>query len=505
LIHRATNGLKLTSCYYQFYYMRRSYLFVVAISLFSLSPVLSQENLKRDKIAEFEKGLPLGVIFKDSTQTTFDILQRMRHYQVPSVSIVVIDGGQITWAKAYGSREVASESKADVNTLYQTASISKAVNAIAVLRLAQEGKISLQKDIREYLTSWKLPENNFSKSKIITISQLLSHTAGLGTGGFFGYQITDTIPNLNQILDGIRPANSDAVRSINAPGRDYFYSGGGTTLIRKILEDKLKTNYSLVMQTTVLDPLGMKRSTYSQPLQASEVNYGRGYIGDGQVVPGGYHIFPELAPDGLWSNATDIGKVIVEIQKSLKGKSTYLKKIATQKMFANVLPSSNYTLGFVVEKKLGETYFSHRGANYGYRSVFYGSMESGKGIVVLTNSENGEMLINEIVNSVAVVYNWKGFYNPVVKELVKVDDALIEQVIGNYSSGEAKFPITLDNGKLMMTGNAPEQLFYVGNHTFFLLSNPNIQVQFSSSNGSESFDVLELKENGKLLIKAIKS
>ncbi|KQN36154.1 hypothetical protein ASE92_08480 [Pedobacter sp. Leaf41] len=485
--------------------MRRSYLYVLAISLFSLSPVFSQENLQRDKIAEFEKGLPLGVIFKDSIQTTFNILERMKHYKVPSVSIAVIDGGRIIWSKAYGNRELSSESKADVNTLYQTASISKSINAIAVLRLAQEGKISLEKDIREYLTSWKVPENNFSKSKKITISQLLSHTAGLGTGGFFGYQINDTIPNLNQILDGIHPANSDAVRSINAPGNEYYYSGGGTTVIRKILEDKLKTNYSSLMQTTVLNPLRMKRSTYSQPLQASALNYARGYIGDGQAVPGGYHIFPELAPDGLWSNATEIGAVIIEVQKSLKGKSTYLNKTTTQKMFTKVLPSSNYTLGFVVEKKPGETYFSHRGANYGYRSVFYGSMESGKGIVVLTNSENGEMLINEIVNSVAIVYNWKGFYGPLVKELVKIDDALIKQVIGNYTSGEAKFPITLDNGKLMMTGNAPEQLYHVGNHTFFLLSNPNIQVQFSSSNGSENFDVLELKENGKLLIKANKT
>ena len=202
--------------------MRRSYLFVLAISLFSLSPVFSQENLKRDKIAEVENGLPLGVIFQDSIQTTLNILERMQHYQVPSVSIAVIDGGRIIWAKAYGNREIKSESKADVNTLYQTASISKSINAIAVLRLAQEGKISLHKDIREYLRSWKFPENNFSKSKIITLSQLLSHTAGLGTGGFFGYQITDTIPNLNQILDGIRPANSDAVRSINAPGQEYF-------------------------------------------------------------------------------------------------------------------------------------------------------------------------------------------------------------------------------------------------------------------------------------------
>jgi len=481
----------------------RSLLILLIISS-CIQNVFSQQQTKRSKIADVENGLPLGVVFQDSSEIKYNILDRLKFYKVPSVSIAVVDDGKIIWSKAYGKRDIASVSDADVNTIYQTASISKAVNALAVLKLSQEGKISLQKDIRQYLKSWALAENKFSTAKI-TIANLLSHTSGLGTGGFFGYKITDTIPTLNQILSGIKPANSDPVQSINFPGAEYSYSGGGTTLIRKILEDQFKTNYASLMQTTVLNPLSMNRSTYNQPLEKTEKNFASGYIGDAQVIEGGYHVFPELAPDGLWSNANDIAKFILSIQKSLKGETALLQKQTALKMFSRVIPSSNYTLGFVVEDKRGEKYFSHRGANYGYRSVFYGSMNNGKGVVVLTNSENGEMLINEIVNSVAITYHWKEFYNPPVKKLVRTDPALINDVLGKYANGEANFTITNNNGKLEMTGNSAEPLYYVGNHRFFLLSSPDIEVVFSSSDGGNRYDVLELIEKGNVIIKAVKS
>jgi len=482
----------------------RSLLLLLIISTYSLT-VFSQEENKKNKITEVENGLPLGVVFQDSSEIKYNIVDRMKFYKVPSVSIAVVNNGKIIWSKAYGKREVASVSPADVNTIYQTASISKSINAFAVLKLVQEGKISLEKDIREYLTTWELPNNKFSTSRKITLANLLSHTSGLGTGGFFGYKITDTIPSLNQILSGTKPANSDPVQSINFPGAEYFYSGGGTTLIRKILEDRFKTNYASLIQTNVLTPLNMKRSTYNQPLQKAEHNFASGYVGDVQVIDGGYHVFPELAPDGLWSNANDIAKFILSIQKSLKGENALLQKQTALQMFSKVIPTSNYTLGFVVEDKDGEKYFSHRGANYGYRSVFYGSMKTGKGIVVLTNSENGEMLINEIVNSVAVTYDWKNFYNPPIKKLVIADPALVKDVVGKYSNGEANFTINNINGKLEMIGNSAESLHYVGNHRFFLLSSPNIEVVFSSSDGGRIYDALELIENGNVLIKALRN
>lgn len=478
---------------------------LLLITSIQFTKVCAQGREKDDKRLTVENGLPLGVIFQDSAETKYNIIDRMTFYKVPSVSIAVIDNGKIVWSKAYGKREIALDQEANVNTIYQTASISKAVNAFAVMKLVQDGKISLEQDVRQYLKSWRFPENKFSTSRKITLANLLSHTSGLGTGGFLGYSVMDSIPSLNQILGGIRPANSDPVVSINYPGVEYFYSGGGTTLIRKVLEDRFNTDYASLMGTTVVKPLKMKRSAYNQPLSAYEQNFASGYAGDGQVIEGGYRLFPELAPDGLWSNANDIAKLIVSIQHSLSGKSSILKKESALKMLENVLPGSNYTLGFVVEDKGDEKYFSHRGANYGYRSVFYGSMNTGKGVVILTNSENGEMLINEIANSVAIAYNWGKFYNPPIKRLVKTDLDLIKDVVGKYTAEGAEFTVTVNNGKLEMIGNSTESLYYIGNHRFFLRSSPSIEVVFSNSGGGKICNVLELKENGKILIRAVRA
>lgn len=112
------------------------------------------------------------------------------------------------------------------------------------------------------------------------------------------------------------------------------------------------------------------------------------------------------------------------------------------------------------------------------------------------------MLINEIVNSVAVTYDWNGFYNPPIKKLVVADPALIKEVVGIYSNGESIFTINNIDGKLEMTGNSAESLHYIGNHRFFLLSSPDIEVVFSSSDGGRIYDALELIENGNVLIKA---
>lgn len=81
-------------------------------------------------------------------------------------------------------------------------------------------------DINNYLVRWKFPYHSISKNKKITVYNLLSHTAGLDIHGFPGYEITDTLPTIQQILDGQRPANTKAVRSLFEPGKQYKYSGG---------------------------------------------------------------------------------------------------------------------------------------------------------------------------------------------------------------------------------------------------------------------------------------
>src|SRR5690606_14030516 len=131
---------------------------------------------------------------------------------------------------------------------------SKSVNALCVMKLVEEGKLSLDTDIRSYLKSWTFPDNEFSQNQPITLANLLSHTAGLNVHGFRGYPAGDSLPNLNQILNGQRPANNPAIKPIFKPGIKYEYSGGGTVIIRKILEDNIASNYTSLLASKVFKP-----------------------------------------------------------------------------------------------------------------------------------------------------------------------------------------------------------------------------------------------------------
>lgn len=480
---------------------------LVIISFLSVYSLSGQKN----KISAFENGLTetRPVIFEDSLINHYNILDRMKFYKVPSVSIALISNGKIEWARAYGFADAEDKRPANIHTLYQAASISKSVNALGIMKLVQKGKLSLTTDIRNYLKTWTFPENEFSRGKTITLKHLLSHTAGFGVRGFYGYSVKDSLPSINQILDGQQPANNAAVRPVMEPGKQFEYSGGGSTIIRKILDDNISENYDSLMQSIVLQPLKMTRSSFARPLSAKQRNHAFAYDKDMRVVAGNYYIYPEQAAGGLWSTATDIARFIIAVQASLKnGSSAILGKNEAVEMLTPVLPNSTYALGFGIDTRGGEKYFRHDGENYGFTSSYYGSFTTGKGVVILTNAhpENGRPLIAEILNSIAVNYDWKGFYQPLVKKLVAVPDHWLNQYAGDYYSEnpEMKISITRKDNGLELTARRPEKMYATGLNTFFLLSSPGDTCIFSSSGNNGTIDIFEVKQNDKTLIKARK-
>ena len=150
------------------------------------------------------------------------LTERMKKYNINGVSIAVIHNYQIEWAKGYGFADVSEKRPVTENTLFQAASISKSLNSLGVLKLVQEKKLDLNTDINKYLVTWKFPYDEKSNNKMITLSALLSHTAGLTISGFPGYAEKEPLPTIPQILDGQKPANTAAVRSFAERGGKSF-------------------------------------------------------------------------------------------------------------------------------------------------------------------------------------------------------------------------------------------------------------------------------------------
>jgi len=355
---------------------------------------------------------------------------RMAFYNANAVSIAVIKDYKIEWVKAYGFADVSEKRLATPQTLFQAASISKSINSLGILKLVQEGKLGLDDDINDYLKTWKFTYDATSNGKKITIANLLSHKAGLSVHGFGGYEKGKELPTTIQILDGLKPSNSSAVRSVFEPGSKFEYSGGGTTISQLILENTTGEKYEDYMLNNVLIPLGMRNSSYNQPPSKDKENLLATAYENGKEVKGKYHIYPEKAAAGLWTNPTDLANYIIETQLSLQGKSN---KILSKERSKERLENN---FGVFLNDYKGTKYFIHDGKNEGFISVYIGSLEEGNGAVVMTNGSNMK-LIFEIVNGIASLNQWKNF--PVESQTESISLTIKKAAEKNIDKGIALY------------------------------------------------------------------
>jgi len=162
------------------------------------------------QIKRVEQGLLPPVLIKGDP--SWSIEERMKQWKVPGLSVAVVKDFKVEWARTYGVKDIETKEPVTTETLFQAGSISKPVAAMVALKRVQDGKISLDENINNKLQTWKLPDNEFTAKKKVTLANLLSHTAGLTVHGFPGYAVDEKIPTLPQVLDGSEPANTAAVR-----------------------------------------------------------------------------------------------------------------------------------------------------------------------------------------------------------------------------------------------------------------------------------------------------
>lgn len=360
------------------------------------------------RIRQVEQGLlPLDAP-RDQTPPTTSIEERMRHYCVPGVSVAVIQNGRIEWARGYGVMEVGGAQPVDTATLFQAASISKPIAAIAALRLVEQGHLALDEDVNARLTSWRVPENEHTHEEKVTLRRILSHTAGLSVSGFRGYAQGEPVPTLTQVLDGRSPANSPPVRVGAGPGSTQRYSGGGYSVAQLLMSEVSGRSFADVMSELVLHPAGLVHSTFVQPLPESLASRAAaGHASDGTPIAGQWHVYPEQAAAGLWSTPSDLARLVIEIQRSAAGhEGGMLSPAMTRQMLTR--HGGSYGLGFNLAGEGEGRIFRHSGANMGFRAQLAAYTETGQGAVVMTNSDAGEELMSEILRSIAETYGWPG-------------------------------------------------------------------------------------------------
>jgi CubicO group peptidase (beta-lactamase class C family) len=335
-----------------------------------------------------------------------EVAHQMQRLGVPGVSLAVINDYAIEWAQGYGVREAGGNAPVDSETLFQAASVSKPVAALAALRLVEEGTLGLDEDVNTRLTSWKVPANEFTAAQKVTLRRLLSHSAGMTVHGFGGYSAFDPIPTLLEVLDGVPgKSNSEPIRVVITPGAQFEYSGGGYCVVQQLLMDVTGKPFPDLMRTAVLAPLDMQRSTYEQPLPESRrTAAATAHLQNCQPLVGGWHTHPEMAAAGLWTTPSDLARVAVEIQSAWAGRPSQIISSRPAKEMLTPQPGG-WGLGISTHGEGKDTWFDHGGSNVGFICQLIANV-AGQGAVVMTNSDNGGELTLAIVNALAQEYNW---------------------------------------------------------------------------------------------------
>ena len=404
-------------------------LWVVALTIFG---GCGTSNPRDVQFARVEKNLLPPVLIEG--EEPYNLADRMAFYKVPGVSIAVIKDFTIDGIKHYGVRDAELGEPVTDSTLFCVGSLSKAAAAATILHLVDQGHIGLDDNVNDHLKSWKVPENEFTKKSAVTLRRLMNHSGGLMHSPPHAYA-PDQMPTLTQYLNGEPPLNVKPTVVDYEPGTMFKYANAGFSALQIMAEDMSGEPYAVFARQVLFDPLGMKYSTFEQPLPREKEQYAAaGHKTNGMVNEIKRYAYPSETAGGLWTTAGEYARFIIEIQRALKGQSNMIMSQELAHQMTSPQEAKEYGLGVFMTYTDSVTYFSHIGDARGFIAGFVAHPTAGYGTVVTTNSNNGMALINEIVSGVAKVYGWQTLLPP-THARYKLEDNVKAQYVGRYRIG----------------------------------------------------------------------
>ncbi len=358
-----------------------------------------------------ESGLPLPV-----WEAKGKIEDRMKMFNVPGLSMAVINNFEVEWAKCFGVKDTRTQEEVTLDTLFEGGSTSKTLTATAVLNAVKKGILDLNKNINDKLISWKVPESKFTKDAHVSLQHLLTHTAGINRPDSMFSTEREKVPTIDQVLNGEPPALNDPVEVCFTPGTDHMYSNLGYIIIQKLIEDITGKKLFETMKEIIFSPLNMRDSTFEFPStaelkQKSIVPHDK----DGKAQETGLH--PGVSGHGgILTTPIDLSKFLVELMKSYNGKSNKIlsHKIAKKMLSAQLeLDPSKYFgwtgqgLGIFLVEEEDKMLITHPGTNMpGATCMMIANPKTGQGAVIMANGINGEMLNIQILYAIVKEYSW---------------------------------------------------------------------------------------------------
>ncbi|NBW37799.1 MAG: tetratricopeptide repeat protein [Cytophagia bacterium] len=416
---------------------------LLLLTLFA-GQVFAQPKSLSERVKQVENNLIPFVPVKGFKG--WNIIDRMKYYKVPGVSIAVIKDYKIDWAKGYGLADTSKNIPVTTETMFSAGSISKFLMAVTALKMVENGQLKLDEPINNYLISWKIAENDFTKKTPITLRMLLSHSAGTSQASYFGFTPSQPLPTIIEILSGAKISETRPVVVNSEPNKEFRYSGGGSMIAQLALMDISKKDFSQLTHDLLFEKLGMNNSTFEQPVPSKFIAQCAWAYSSASWFKGMPYVYPQQAAAGLYTTPTDLAKFFIDVQKSYIGKGKVLSQAMTKQMLT---PQQNVSDGsykeqigvgpFLIQRSDNQdpngVYFEFTGVNAGFLAYGIASVTNGNGVMIMLNSgDDVNGLGKEIRRAVAKVYNWTNFLPTEIQPL-SLTEAELNKLTGRYRMG----------------------------------------------------------------------
>lgn len=331
------------------------------------------------------------------------IEESMLRWNIPGMSVAVIEDGKITHLKGYGVKKIGNQSSVDQNTLFAIASNSKAFTGLSIAILERDGILKLDDKVSDYIPDIKLYEN--VPTNLLTIKDVLTHRIGIGT--FHGDFITwGTIYSEKELINKLQ-----YLKPVFDFRSGYGYFNAGYTIAAEVMKILTGKSWGEFVQENILKPLEMNSTltSVSQLKNFDNVAAPHTFNYEYKMVPVPWRNIDNIAAaGGLISSANDMAKwVSMQINLGMfNGNEIFSKKlILSTHIPYNIIPSpshgmgritnrhfNTYGLGWGIADYKGELYIEHSGGYDGMLSRTAFLPDKKFGLVILTNNDQNEVI-----------------------------------------------------------------------------------------------------------------
>ncbi|PWB70254.1 MAG: hypothetical protein C3F07_17340 [Anaerolineales bacterium] len=353
----------------------------------------------------------------------------LKSYDVPGLAFVMVKDGEVFFSKGYGFADVEKQVPFDPDqTIVRGGSIVKTITALAVMQLAEQGKLDLDADVNQYLTHFKVPD---AFDKPVTARQLLHYTAGFDTR-FIGIRV-ESADRVLPLSDYLAHHLTERVR---LPGEIRSYNDFEIALAGLLVDEVSGMPYEQYVQENIFNPLGMEGTSIYLPKE-DEGRVALGYRSDGQAYPLNYYYLNDAPGAGFNTTALDLARyMIMHLENGKFGAVQLLNEESAKELHTTRfqhdphLPGIAYT--FDEQFWGGLRVLAKSGGAPGFQNRMLLLPDLGMGIYVVQNRDYSAGLVSELEQEFQRRFFPGSDGQPLVKEIPVTDPHELDRYAGYY-------------------------------------------------------------------------